>query len=193
MFATHDHPPPPTATKFPYSHRETKRSLPPQWEGFLGKYPLQRREFPNVLDAFSKVKRILVPRFDQGNAEAFGGPQDRRPGAGRPFRRPFSLAADEPDVVRHEMASRYRRRRRSSASIGIWREEIKVQYNVRNSAAVKLVTKASQWRKIGTQRKRRKSRGMFNLRITSFTGNSERQSVVRCTVVSSEILNQGGF
>ncbi|GBP55517.1 hypothetical protein EVAR_36240_1 [Eumeta japonica] len=50
------------------------------------------------------------------------------------------------------------------------------------TVAVKLVTKASQWRKIGTRRSRRKGRGALNLRIASFARNSEQQSFVRCTV-----------
>ncbi|GBP54640.1 hypothetical protein EVAR_35902_1 [Eumeta japonica] len=37
----------------------------------------------------------------------------------------------------------------------------------------------------GTRRKRRKGREALNLRITSFAGNSERQSFVRCTVQSA--------
>ncbi|GBP23283.1 hypothetical protein EVAR_75996_1 [Eumeta japonica] len=45
------------------------------------------------------------------------------------------------------------------------------------SAGVKLVAKASQWRKIGT-RGRRKGRYTLNLRITSFAANSERQTFV---------------
>ncbi|GBP31940.1 hypothetical protein EVAR_18479_1 [Eumeta japonica] len=57
-----------------------------------------------------------------------------------------------------------------------------VLYKVRNSAAVKLATKASQWRKIGTRKGRKKGRGALYLRIASFTGNSERESFVRCTV-----------
>ncbi|GBP43034.1 Protein mini spindles [Eumeta japonica] len=48
-----------------------------------------------------------------------------------------------------------------------------LQYNARNSVAVKLVTKASQWRKIATQGRRRKGRGALNLR------NSERQSFAK--------------
>ncbi|GBP78669.1 Histone-lysine N-methyltransferase SETMAR [Eumeta japonica] len=55
--------------------------------------------------------------------------------------------------------------------------------NAQNYAAVQLVTKASQWRKIGTRGKRRKIRRVLNLRITSFAANSERQSVVRCTLL----------
>ncbi|GBP06229.1 hypothetical protein EVAR_3581_1 [Eumeta japonica] len=55
------------------------------------------------------------------------------------------------------------------------------------TAAVKIVTKASQWRKIGP-RERRKGRGVSNLRITSFAGNSERPSFVRCTVRLRTIL-----
>ncbi|GBP19749.1 hypothetical protein EVAR_8909_1 [Eumeta japonica] len=35
------------------------------------------------------------------------------------------------------------------------------QYNARNFAAVKFVTKASQWRKIGTRRRRNKGRGAY--------------------------------
>ncbi|GBP06134.1 hypothetical protein EVAR_3519_1 [Eumeta japonica] len=54
--------------------------------------------------------------------------------------------------------------------------------NKRNSAAVKLVTKAWRWRKKGTRERRRKGRGVLSLRITSFAGKSERQSFVRCTV-----------
>ncbi|GBP65654.1 hypothetical protein EVAR_53464_1 [Eumeta japonica] len=57
-----------------------------------------------------------------------------------------------------------------------------VQYNARNSAAVKLVTKASQWRIIGTRGRRRECRGALNRRIASLAGNSEWQSFVRCTV-----------
>ncbi|GBP02526.1 hypothetical protein EVAR_69635_1 [Eumeta japonica] len=41
---------------------------------------------------------------------------------------------------------------------------------------MKLVTKASQWHKIGIRRRRTKSRGVLSLRITSFAVNSERQS-----------------
>ncbi|GBP90085.1 hypothetical protein EVAR_50078_1 [Eumeta japonica] len=61
------------------------------------------------------------------------------------------------------------------------RPQLKVQYNARNSAAVKLVTKTSQWRKTGKRGRRRKNRGALNLRIESFAGNSQRQSFVRCT------------
>ncbi|GBP22383.1 hypothetical protein EVAR_11899_1 [Eumeta japonica] len=46
-------------------------------------------------------------------------------------------------------------------------------------AAVKLVTKQSQWRKI-EMRERRKGRGTLNLRSASFAGNSERQSFMGC-------------
>ncbi|GBP23702.1 Protein CBFA2T2 [Eumeta japonica] len=59
------------------------------------------------------------------------------------------------------------------------REFASVQYNARNSAAVKLVTKASRWRKIGTRGRGREGRGPFYLRIASFAGNSERQSFLR--------------
>ncbi|GBP62612.1 hypothetical protein EVAR_46451_1 [Eumeta japonica] len=59
-----------------------------------------------------------------------------------------------------------------------------VQYNARNSASVKSVTKASQWRKIETQGRRRKGRRMLNLRITSIAGNSELQNfAVLCPVM----------
>ncbi|GBP27287.1 hypothetical protein EVAR_77301_1 [Eumeta japonica] len=46
------------------------------------------------------------------------------------------------------------------------------------TAAAKLVTKASQWHKIGRRRRRRKGRGTLNLRITSFAGNPDWQSFV---------------
>ncbi|GBP32682.1 hypothetical protein EVAR_16845_1 [Eumeta japonica] len=52
-----------------------------------------------------------------------------------------------------------------------------------NSAAVKLVTKASQRRRTGTRGRRRKGREALNLRIESFAGNSEGQSFVRRTVL----------
>ncbi|GBP29886.1 hypothetical protein EVAR_18365_1 [Eumeta japonica] len=56
-------------------------------------------------------------------------------------------------------------------------------HNARNSADVKLVRKVSQRRKIGTRKRRRwEGGGALYLRIASFTGNSERQSFVRCTV-----------
>ncbi|GBP44338.1 hypothetical protein EVAR_31231_1 [Eumeta japonica] len=41
------------------------------------------------------------------------------------------------------------------------------KHNARNSAAVKLVTKASQWRKLGARGRRRKGRGALNLRQVS--------------------------
>ncbi|GBP84099.1 hypothetical protein EVAR_63237_1 [Eumeta japonica] len=50
------------------------------------------------------------------------------------------------------------------------------QYNAQNSAAVKLVRKASQCRNIGTQGRRRNGRGALNLRIASSAGNSEQSS-----------------
>ncbi|GBP63923.1 hypothetical protein EVAR_40174_1 [Eumeta japonica] len=56
-----------------------------------------------------------------------------------------------------------------------------IQYNARNCAAVKLVTKASQCRKTSKLGKRRKGRGVLDPRITSYAGNSERQSFVRCS------------
>ncbi|GBP56050.1 hypothetical protein EVAR_43812_1 [Eumeta japonica] len=62
------------------------------------------------------------------------------------------------------------RKRRPSARV--------VQYNTLKSAAVKLDTKASQWRKVCTRRRRKKGRGELNPRITSFAGNSERRSFV---------------
>ncbi|GBP83921.1 hypothetical protein EVAR_89643_1 [Eumeta japonica] len=43
---------------------------------------------------------------------------------------------------------------------------------------MKLVTKASHWRKIGSLGHIRKGRGVLNLRITSIAGSSERQSFV---------------
>ncbi|GBP14209.1 hypothetical protein EVAR_7637_1 [Eumeta japonica] len=42
--------------------------------------------------------------------------------------------------------------------------------------------KASQWRKIGTQGRKKKGRGELNLRTASFASNSERQSFVHYTV-----------
>ncbi|GBP04190.1 hypothetical protein EVAR_6448_1 [Eumeta japonica] len=59
-----------------------------------------------------------------------------------------------------------------------------VQYKVQNSAAVKLVTKASQWRELETRGRRTKGRGALHLRIASFAGNSKRQNFVRCIVSS---------
>ncbi|GBP16694.1 hypothetical protein EVAR_13318_1 [Eumeta japonica] len=41
------------------------------------------------------------------------------------------------------------------------------------NAAVKLVTKASRWRKIGTRGRRRKARGELCLHIASFADSSE--------------------
>ncbi|GBP05488.1 hypothetical protein EVAR_3002_1 [Eumeta japonica] len=49
---------------------------------------------------------------------------------------------------------------------------------------MKLVTKASQWRKIGKRGRRRKSGEALNVRITSIAGISERQSLVRYTIQS---------
>ncbi|GBP91120.1 hypothetical protein EVAR_49591_1 [Eumeta japonica] len=62
-----------------------------------------------------------------------------------------------------------------------------VQDNARNSAVMKLVTKASQWRKMRTRKRRTssafsdssaKDRGGLNLRIAPFAGNSERRNFV---------------
>ncbi|GBP62646.1 hypothetical protein EVAR_51892_1 [Eumeta japonica] len=53
-----------------------------------------------------------------------------------------------------------------------------IQYNARNSTAVKLVMRASQWRKIGTCR-RRKGRRALNLRIASFSKNLSSYSETR--------------
>ncbi|GBP88760.1 MAP kinase-activated protein kinase 2 [Eumeta japonica] len=63
------------------------------------------------------------------------------------------------------------------------------KYNARNSAAVKLITKATQWRKIGMRGRRRKGRGALNLRVASFTGNPQ-ESFVRCTVHLVRFSNQ---
>ncbi|GBP64450.1 hypothetical protein EVAR_19902_1 [Eumeta japonica] len=55
-------------------------------------------------------------------------------------------------------------------------------YKARNFTAVKLVTKASRWRKLGMRGRKKKGRGVPNPRIASFAGNSERQIFARCTV-----------
>ncbi|GBP27662.1 hypothetical protein EVAR_12706_1 [Eumeta japonica] len=55
---------------------------------------------------------------------------------------------------------------------------VRLQYDARNPAAVKLVTIASQWRKMGMRATRIKGRGESNSRITSFAGNTEQQSFV---------------
>ncbi|GBP38358.1 hypothetical protein EVAR_36310_1 [Eumeta japonica] len=52
-----------------------------------------------------------------------------------------------------------------------FKSERVVNYKARNSAAVKSVTKASQWRKIETRRRRRKGREAFELQV-----DSKRQS-----------------
>ncbi|GBP47428.1 hypothetical protein EVAR_85020_1 [Eumeta japonica] len=72
-------------------------------------------------------------------------------------------------------------RRRLATGIGI-------QYDARNSAAAKLVTKALEWCEIRTRRGR-KCRGALNLRIASFAGNSERQSFVRRNVRVCSLYN----
>ncbi|GBP68673.1 hypothetical protein EVAR_47679_1 [Eumeta japonica] len=41
--------------------------------------------------------------------------------------------------------------------------------------------------RLRTQGRRRKGRGVLNLRIASFAGNLERQSLVRCTVSSTSM------
>ncbi|GBP28779.1 hypothetical protein EVAR_19821_1 [Eumeta japonica] len=66
------------------------------------------------------------------------------------------------------------------------------EYNARYSAAVKLVTIASQCRKIGTRVRKRKGGGALNLRIASFAGNSEWQSskVLSCLILTNEFLSQ---
>ncbi|GBP56512.1 hypothetical protein EVAR_42705_1 [Eumeta japonica] len=50
-----------------------------------------------------------------------------------------------------------------------------LSYNARNSTVVKLITKALQWRKIGTRGRRRKDQGALNLRNAPFAGNPEWQ------------------
>ncbi|GBP29823.1 hypothetical protein EVAR_94663_1 [Eumeta japonica] len=56
------------------------------------------------------------------------------------------------------------------------------QYDARNSAAVKFVTIASQWRKTRKREERRKGRGVLCLHIASLAGNSERPSFACCIV-----------
>ncbi|GBP30471.1 Sodium-coupled monocarboxylate transporter 1 [Eumeta japonica] len=73
--------------------------------------------------------------------------------------------------------------------INIAKHEITIQYNTRNSAAVKLITKATRWLKLGTRGRRKKGRGASNLRITSFAGNSERQKFMYCSILSIKDLN----
>ncbi|GBP13362.1 hypothetical protein EVAR_8273_1 [Eumeta japonica] len=58
----------------------------------------------------------------------------------------------------------------------ISRKRIIIRHSVRNSAAVKLVTKSSQWHKIDTRGTRRKGREALNLRIASFAGERYEQS-----------------
>ncbi|GBP95928.1 hypothetical protein EVAR_67416_1 [Eumeta japonica] len=64
------------------------------------------------------------------------------------------------------------------------RHDIHEVQKLRNSAAVKLVTNASQWRKIETRRRTKKGRGALYLRIASFPGNAERQSFMHYRYVS---------
>ncbi|GBP20867.1 Plectin [Eumeta japonica] len=71
-----------------------------------------------------------------------------------------------------------RLRRIAAASPG----DIVTLYNARNSAAVELVTKASQWRKIDMRGRKEKGRGVLNLRITRFVGKLEsgKRSALHC-------------
>ncbi|GBP65641.1 hypothetical protein EVAR_53450_1 [Eumeta japonica] len=57
----------------------------------------------------------------------------------------------------------------------------KLQYNARNSAAVKFVTKASQRPKIATRRRRKRSRSVQPAHYI-VRRHLERQSFARCTV-----------
>ncbi|GBP04341.1 hypothetical protein EVAR_6541_1 [Eumeta japonica] len=61
---------------------------------------------PNVLDAFSKVKRILVPRFDQGNAEAFGGPPGPEARGGPPLSPPWLLKTTRTPIENYDCRGR---------------------------------------------------------------------------------------
>ncbi|GBP83860.1 hypothetical protein EVAR_64125_1 [Eumeta japonica] len=63
-----------------------------------------------------------------------------------------------------------------SLSASSWCMPVTIQNNARKCATVTLFTKVSQRRKIGTRGRRRKGRGLLNLRIRSFAGNSKRQS-----------------
>ncbi|GBP87103.1 hypothetical protein EVAR_66437_1 [Eumeta japonica] len=63
---------------------------------------------------------------------------------------------------------------------GIAIRECPLKYKARNYAPVKLVTKASQWRKIETRHRRRNGRGAYYLLSISFAANSERQSFMHC-------------
>ncbi|GBP30702.1 Tektin-5 [Eumeta japonica] len=69
---------------------------------------------------------------------------------------------------------------------------IGLQYNARDSAAMKLVMKTSQWCKMCTRGRRMKGRGALNLCIAPFAGNSERQNFVRCTVQLTIIKSAAG-
>ncbi|GBP84042.1 hypothetical protein EVAR_67641_1 [Eumeta japonica] len=69
-----------------------------------------------------------------------------------------------------------------------------VQNNTRNPTAVNLVMKASQWRKIGTQRRRRNGRGTLSLRTASLSGIPSRRvtALAPCLeehVQTSDVVN----
>ncbi|GBP45269.1 hypothetical protein EVAR_29017_1 [Eumeta japonica] len=78
-----------------------------------------------------------------------------------------------------DRSPRMRRRGRGYLRLS---KRLPVQYDGRSSAAVKFVTKASQWRKIGTTWRRTNDWGARNQCIAAYAGNSERQSFVCCSV-----------
>ncbi|GBP69725.1 hypothetical protein EVAR_79960_1 [Eumeta japonica] len=63
------------------------------------------------------------------------------------------------------------------------------------TAAAKVATKALKWPKIGTRQRRRKGRGVLNLRITSLKSNSERQNFaeVYTPPVPSTLSGSGNY
>ncbi|GBP15762.1 hypothetical protein EVAR_93944_1 [Eumeta japonica] len=74
------------------------------------------------------------------------------------------------------------RKESGSLELSLTRRNTAAKCNAQNSAAVKLIIKASQWRKIGTPGRRRRGRGALYLRIASFADTSEGQSFVPYTV-----------
>ncbi|GBP29336.1 hypothetical protein EVAR_22708_1 [Eumeta japonica] len=58
------------------------------------------------------------------------------------------------------------------------------KYKARNSAAVKIVMKASQWCKIGTRGRRRKGKGALNLRFAFHHTQAIQSGRVSCVVLT---------
>ncbi|GBP38337.1 Paired box protein Pax-6 [Eumeta japonica] len=99
--------------------------------------------------------------------------------------RPRAIGGSKPRVATAEVVSKIAQYKRECPSIFAWeiRDRLLSEGVCTSDNIPSLVTKASQWHKIGIWERRKKARWALYLRSTSFAGNSERQSFVLFAVL----------